>query len=321
MSRFLESMEQSSRARLQAARARRSQEAVIEAALATPSPRSLGDFGGVFDLIAEIKPRSPAEGELASADLLERATAYQEGGAAMLSVLTEPDAFGGSLQLLEAVAAGADVPVLCKDFLVDPYQVFEARAAGADGVLIIARILTDEAMAALLAAVGQTGMFALIEAFDASDLLRVTSLAEGSSPTLVGVNCRDLQTLQTDPEVHGELAAGLPSTVPSVAESGMLGPADIRRVAGLGYRGALVGSALMRSANPAELVASMLASRPGLGAGAPRESLHQTLWSEYTCRRGDSCRLRCQCSRIRDDRVPASGLSGAGGSSSLTVAC
>jgi indole-3-glycerol phosphate synthase len=259
MSRFLQSMEQSSRARLQGALARRSLEVVIGEALTTPAPRSLGQFGEVFDLIAEIKPRSPAEGELGSADLVGRAAAYQEGGAGMLSVLTEPDAFGGSLELLEAVAAGAEVPVLRKDFLVAPYQVFEARAAGADGVLIIARILSDEAMAALLDAVERTGMFALVEAFDATDLNRLASIAEGRGEALVGVNCRDLDTLRTEPSIHAELAAGLPARPPSVAESGILDPAGIRRVAGLGYRGALVGSALMRSGHPAELVASMLA--------------------------------------------------------------
>lgn len=258
MSRFLESMEQSSRARLQGARARRSPEAVIGKALATAAPRSLGQFGQVFDLIAEIKPRSPAEGELGTADLVERAAAYREGGAGMLSVLTEPDAFGGSLELLEAVAAEAHVPVLRKDFLVDPYQVFEARAAGADGVLIIARILAEESLVAMLDAVERTGMFALVEAFDTTDLNRIASVAEGRGDFLVGINCRDLETLRTEPSIHAELAAGLPAGAPSVAESGILAPTDIRRVAGLGYRGALVGSALMRTDDPAGLTAAML---------------------------------------------------------------
>lgn len=177
----------------------------------------------------------------------------------MLSVLTEPEAFGGSLQLLRVVAEAAKVPVMRKDFLVDPFQVFEARAAGADGVLIIARILSDEVMDELLQAVEQTGMFALVEAFDISDLGRIAALTGSRSGLLVGVNCRDLETLRIEPSTHGELAGNLPST-PAIAESGILDPSDVQRVAGLGYRGALVGSALMRSTDPAGLVASMLAA-------------------------------------------------------------
>jgi len=258
VSRFLQSMGQSSQLRVGAARAARPLESVIEAALATPPPRVVGRFGKVFDLIAEIKPRSPAEGELADSRLVERAVAYQAGGARMLSVLTEPEAFGGSLDLLEAVAARAQVPVLRKDFLVDPYQVFEARSAGADGVLIIARLLSDETMAAMLRAVERTGMFALLEAFDAEDLRRILQTTEGPGQRLVGVNCRNLETLRIEPAIHTELAASLPATLTSVAESGLLGPTDIHRVAGLGYRGALVGSALMRSSQPSDMVEAML---------------------------------------------------------------
>jgi indole-3-glycerol phosphate synthase len=259
MSRFLESMERSSRVRVELARAARSLEEVAEEATSAQAPRGLGQFGEVFDLIAEIKPRSPAEGELGSTLLLDRANSYEEGGAGMLSVLTEPEAFGGSLQLLRVVAEAAKVPVMRKDFLVDPFQVFEARAAGADGVLIIARILSDEVMDELLQAVEQTGMFALVEAFDISDLGRIAALTGSRSGLLVGVNCRDLETLRIEPSTHGELAGNLPST-PAIAESGILDPSDVQRVAGLGYRGALVGSALMRSTDPAGLVASMLAA-------------------------------------------------------------
>jgi len=260
MSRFLQSMEQSSRARLQAARVRRPLAVVVEQATEAPSPRGLGDFGEVFDLIAEIKPRSPAEGELGTADLVERAAAYQHGGAKMLSVLTEPDAFGGSLDLLQAVSMGAALPVLRKDFLVDPYQVYEARAAGADGVLIIARLLSDEEIQPMLDAVDQTGMFALVEVFDSHDLDRVTAIAEARTGLLVGVNCRDLETLRVEAPIHDQLAAGLPTGLLAVAESGILDPADIRRVVALGYRGALVGSALMRANDPAGLAAAMLAT-------------------------------------------------------------
>jgi indole-3-glycerol phosphate synthase len=251
-------MEQSSRARLESARVRRPLNSVVEEAQRARPARDLGDFGELFDVVAEIKPRSPAEGELAGSELEERAIAYQEGGARMLSVLTEPEAFGGSLQLLEEVAAAARVPVLRKDFLVDPYQVFEARASGADGVLLIARLLSDQAMADLLGAVEETGMFALLEAFDGDELSRVNSITETSPRALVGVNCRDLESLRTSPDRHDDLASGLSPVTPSVAESGMLGTDDIRRVAGLGYRAALVGSALMRSDDPTGLVAALL---------------------------------------------------------------
>ncbi len=267
MSGFLEEMEGSSIRRLQAARARRSLESITRDAAEMPPPRTLGSFGEVFDVIAEIKPRSPAEGDLGGTGLAERMGEYEQGGAAMISVLTEPDAFSGSMELLTAAAQQASVPVLRKDFLVDPYQVFEARAAGADGVLLIVRLLDQGTLETMLAAVGATGMFAIVEAFDRRDLERAVGWLPAGGDLLIGVNGRDLDTLSVDPSIHADLADLIAGSGPAVAESGVRGPDDIRAVARLGYRSALVGSALMRSEDPRGAVAEMLvAGRETIGA-------------------------------------------------------
>ena len=269
MSRFLEDMERGSRRRFEESRARRPLPAVRQDALSAPPSRELGLFGELFDVIAEIKPRSPAEGELGSDGLIERMGEYERGGAAMVSVLTEPDAFSGSLDLLAAAASQATVPVMRKDFLVDPYQVYEARGSGADGVLLILRLLDDTALDSMLDAVNEAGMFALLEAFDRDDLSRAVA-ALGTGPHLLtGVNSRDLESLEVDPATHASLSELLPPGRPTVAESGIVGPEDVRTVAALGYRAALIGSALMRSEDPAREVISMIeAGRAAVGAGA-----------------------------------------------------
>ena len=164
----------------------------------------------MFDVIAEVKPRSPSEGAFPERHPAKTAEGYQAGGAAMISVLTEPSEFGGSIEMLEAVAAAVSVPVLAKDFLVDPIQVYEAREAGADGVLVIARILSDEAMVEILDAVSESGAFALIEAFDGDDLKRIRRAVSGRENLIAGVNCRDLDTLDVVPERHAALAGQLP---------------------------------------------------------------------------------------------------------------
>jgi indole-3-glycerol phosphate synthase len=229
-----------------------------EAALSRPRPRPLRDFGSTFDVIAEIKPRSPSEGSFPAHDPVTAAHDYQRGGAAMLSVLTEPSAFGGSLDILRQVAAGSEVPVMAKDFLVDPFQVFEARLAGADGVLVIARILSDQVMADIIGSAGELGMFALAEAFDGDDLRRLAAAVDGLANVLVGVNCRDLDSLDIVPERHEELAEHLPPGVVAVAESAITRPEDVERVASFGYRAVLVGSALMKQDDPARLVHRMV---------------------------------------------------------------
>ena len=226
-------------------------------------PLRLGDF----DVIAEIKDRSPAEGDLAApqSDRTERARQYAAGGAAAISVLTEPSRFAGSLEHLEEVAAAVpEVPVMRKDFLVDPVQVREARSAGASGVLLIVNMLPDEMLHRMLDTSFDNDMFVLLEGFDADHLSRATALlretAYGSKAVdgqlLVGVNTRNLRSLHVDPDRLEQLAPLLPAAR-CVAESGLHTADDAATVAGLGYRLALVGTALMRSADPEALVAAM----------------------------------------------------------------
>jgi len=225
---------------------------------------------GEFDIIAEIKDRSPAEGDLggANGDRAERAKEYVRGGAAAISVLTEPSRFAGSLDHLEEVAAAVpDTPVMRKDFLVDPVQVLEARRAGASGVLVIVTMLGDDELAALLDCAAEHRMFVLLESFDADDLARASRLLAvaahadraGRGELLFGVNTRDLRTLHVDPGRLATLASQLPAAR-CVAESGLHVADDAAEVAALGYRLALVGTALMRSADPAALVGAMRAA-------------------------------------------------------------
>lgn len=225
---------------------------------------------GPFDVIAEIKDRSPAVGELAAAehDRGARALQYAAGGAAAISVLTEPSRFAGSMQhLAEVVAAVPGKPVMCKDFLVAPAQIIEARAAGASGVLLIATMLDDRRLDEMLACAFEHDMFVLLESFDADDLARVTTLLEKAQyrrraardQLLLGINTRNLRTLEVDAERLAELASLLPDAK-CVAESGLNTAQDAAAVAALGYRLALVGTALMRSQDPAALIEAMRAA-------------------------------------------------------------
>ena len=259
MSGFLDDMAAASLARVRAAKARSTEAALLARAAATPAPPPLRLAADGFDLIAELKLRSPASGVLAARDvsIAAQVTDYARAGVAAVSVLTEPTRFDGSLtHLTEAAQALAphQVPAMRKDFLVDPYQVLEARAAGAGGVLLILRALSRETLGALLECARTQGLFVLLEAFDAQDLERmreVIAADAGRTTLLAGVNCRDLATLEVVPERLLELAPLVPRDVPQVAESGVGGAEDARRVAAAGYRLILVGSALMRAADPA----------------------------------------------------------------------
>jgi len=220
-----------------------------------------------FDVIAEIKDRSPAEGKLAKSDSdrAARAQSYAAGGAAAISVLTEPSQFAGSLEHLEeVVAAVPGTPVMRKDFLVDPIQILEARGAGASGVLLITTMLADDELRKMLDCAAEHDMFVLLESFDADDLARANRLLDNvenqeraeRGQLLVGVNTRNLRTLHVDPDRLRDLAPALPAAR-CVAESGLRDADDAAAVAALGYRLALVGTALMRSDDPAALVAAM----------------------------------------------------------------
>ena len=218
---------------------------------------------GPFGVIAEIKRRSPAEGlldpaaEIGTSYLISRARAYAAGGAAAISVLTEPSRFDGELAHLEDVAAALpDTPVMRKDFLVDPVQVLEARKAGASGVLLIAAMLDDAKLRTMLDCAWEHGMFVLLESFDEEDLRRSAPFLDGGGQLLIGVNTRNLRTLEVDADRLRNLAPKLPEAI-CVAESGLHEPEDAARVARWGYSMALVGTALMRSDDPTELVAGM----------------------------------------------------------------
>jgi indole-3-glycerol phosphate synthase len=199
----------------------------------------------------------------AATDVPGRAAGYAAAGAAAVSVLTEPSRFDGSLEDLRRASealAGTGVPAMRKDFLVDPWQVLEARACGAGGVLLILAMLDDARAGEMIAAAREQGLFVLLEAFDEADLDRAGALLATTSPgeVLVGVNTRDLRTLEVDAGRLEALAPRMPEGAPAVAESGILTPGDAARAALLGYELALVGTALMRSADPAALASQLI---------------------------------------------------------------
>jgi indole-3-glycerol phosphate synthase len=265
---FLKGMAQASHARVESARALESEADILRRAFATPDPPKLKLSGQGFDLIAEVKLRSPAAGALKGAEenVAARVSDYAQAGAAAVSVLTEPTRFDGSLEHLRlasrALAARGGVPAMRKDFLVHPYQVAEARLAGAGGILIILRMLARAEADALLEAAARLKLFVLAECFDAADIALAHDIVH--SPVardldlLIGVNSRDLVTLKVVPGRLEMLVEGLPRTVPRVAESGVADGADAARLAAAGYDMALVGSALMTSSDPPALLEEML---------------------------------------------------------------
>lgn len=212
-------------------------------------------------IIAEMKRASPSAGTLATAyDPASLAAAYRDGGASALSVLTEPDHFGGDLDHISQ-AGKAGLPVLRKDFLVSPYQVAEARMAGADAVLLIVEALGEVGLRQMLQAAGRYGLAAIVEVHDEEDL----EAAAGCGARIIGVNCRDLRSLKVDPERAIRLAAHLPRHVVRVAESGVSHPDQVRALRSAQYDAVLVGEALMRSNRPEALLKALIAA----GGNAP----------------------------------------------------
>ncbi len=269
MSGLLTEMAQSSLERLDAARARESEASLWARANDTPPAPALNLSLEGFDLIAECKLHSPSAGNLSgnTTDVESRVIAYAQGGAAAVSVLTEPKRFGGELAHLERAAkilAPFHVPAMRKDFLVDPYQVMEGRVAGAGGVLVIVRMLEPCHISALLDCAAMLKMFVLLEAFDAADLAvarEVLAARKGhSEQILVGLNCRDLQTLAIDIERFGVHANDMPREFAAVAESGVTCAADVGRIVGWGYRISLIGTTLMNAPEPKKLVSDLLAA-------------------------------------------------------------
>ncbi len=208
-------------------------------------------------IITEVKRSSPSKGALADiADPAELARQYAAGGASAISVLTERRRFGGTLADLEAVRAAVDVPVLRKDFIVTDYQLWEARAAGADLALLIVAALRDDELARLMQVAGTLGLTPLVEAHTADEVER----ALNAGADLLGVNNRNLQTLEVDLHQFGRLVERIPSDVVKVAESGILTTDDVRVVAGVGADVILVGEALVKHGDPRQAVADFIAA-------------------------------------------------------------
>jgi indole-3-glycerol phosphate synthase len=208
-------------------------------------------------VIAEVKRASPSSGDIASADPVAQARAYADGGAAAISVLTEHRHFGGSMEDLVAVCSDATVPVVRKDFLVDRSQILQARAAGADSLLLIVACLDERELASLVRATRDLGMEPLVETHSDEDLER----ALATDAEVIGVNARDLETLDVD--VEGMLARirRIPSGRVAVAESGIASRADAAAAVDAGASAILVGEALMRAENPAAKVRDLLEAR------------------------------------------------------------
>jgi len=209
-------------------------------------------------VIAEIKRASPSRGVIRAVfDPAAHARSYAAAGATALSVLTERRWFQGGLEHLEAVRAAVPLPLLRKDFLVDPYQVEEARAFGADAVLVIAAVGDASLRAELLAAARAHGMDALVEVHDAGEL----AWAASAGATLIGVNNRDLTTFVTNLETTERLAAGVPPDAILVAESGIHTALDLRRMVAAGARAVLIGEAFMAAPEPGAALRELLACR------------------------------------------------------------
>jgi indole-3-glycerol phosphate synthase len=267
---FLARMAAASHRRLEAALGRRGERELRRLVAALPSPPAPRFTTPGFHLIAELKRRSPSAGALAVSGLsaVEQARCYARGGAVAVSVLTEPEAFDGHLDHLREVASGVPgLPVMRKDFLVGTYQVLEAREAGAAGVLLIAAMLDPEQLQAMIDCALGLGLFVLVEVFDHADLdaclpavKAAAATPAGGGRVLLGVNCRDLRTLAVDFGRFAAIAPRLPVGVPWVAESGIERPEQAAEVARLGYRAILVGTALMRAADPAAAAQALLAA-------------------------------------------------------------
>ena len=225
--------------------------------------RAIGNRSGM-SLIAEMKRCSPSAGSIdPDLDPASRASLYCDAGAAAISVLTEQDYFSGSIDDLAAVSAiarGARVPVLRKDFIVDTYQVYEARAAGADCILLIIAILDPENYADLFTLSTSMGMDVLVEVFDETELESAMQV----DPRIVGINNRNLKTLETSLSVFEELAPKIPADRIRVAESGMKTAADVERMGHAGANAVLVGESLMKAGGDIrELTTAMAAVEVG----------------------------------------------------------
>jgi indole-3-glycerol phosphate synthase len=241
-------------------RRRRESMTALERRASAAAPRgpqfesALGAAGRV-NVIAECKRRSPSRGVLAADyEPVAIARRYESGGAAAISVLTEPTFFDGSLEHLAAVRAAVDIPLLRKDFIVDEYQLFEARAAGADAILLIVAALEQTDFVRLQARAWDLGLAVLVEVHDETELAR----AVDAGARVIGVNNRNLRTLQVDVDASFRLAQTIPRGVVGVSESGLQSRADLERLAAAGYKAFLIGERFMTDPDPAGAIRGLI---------------------------------------------------------------
>ncbi|MDR2662122.1 MAG: indole-3-glycerol phosphate synthase TrpC [Treponema sp.] len=224
---------------------------LFEAALAAPG----------LSFICEVKKASPSRGVIAAEErfpYLEIGRAYEDAGAAAVSVLTEPDFFLGDNRYLEEIAGGVKIPVLRKDFIIDPYQIYEARTLGAQAALLIAALLDRKTLSAFLALAAELGLAALTEVHSRAEL--ETVLAADPPARIIGINNRNLQTFEVDLAVTEQLRPLIPKGRIVVAESGVRSAEDVKRLAAYGVDALLAGEAFMRTPDRKGLLKSMKAA-------------------------------------------------------------
>lgn len=248
----------STRARVTEESAQRSLDELQSFAELAPAPRPFAAAltrPGRLNVIAEHKRRSPSKGAIREdLDPVDVARGYEAAGAAALSVLTDEPFFGGRIEHLVAARGATGLPVLRKDFVVDAWQVWEARAAGADAVLLVAAALEDDALKQLLAVAGEAGLEALVEVHDRDELDRALS----AEARIVGVNNRDLKTMEVSLDTALSLGPVIPDGVVAVAESGIRDREDLRTLGEAGFSAFLIGERLMGAPDPGKALSELL---------------------------------------------------------------
>lgn len=258
---LLEAIVAATRARVDAAMEREPRTALERRAAArTPAGRAFAERlsrSGAINVVAECKRRSPSRGVLRAAyDPVAIATGYERAGAAAISVLTEPGFFDGSLEHLAAVRAAVTVPLLRKDFIVHEYQLLEARASGADAVLLIVAALDDRDLAGLAKAAADLELAALVEVHDVAECRRAAAIGA----RIIGVNNRNLRTLEVDLDASRAVAEVLPEGSIGISESGLKTPADLHAMKALGYQAFLMGERFMIEPDPGAALAGLIES-------------------------------------------------------------
>ncbi|MFQ6105137.1 MAG: indole-3-glycerol phosphate synthase TrpC [Candidatus Glassbacteria bacterium] len=267
---FLENIVREKRSEVESLKRAKRIEEFYEEALDAPSPldfrKSLGE--GV-SIIAEVKRKSPSKGVFSAiGDAVRLSLLYEENGARAISVLTDREHFGGSVTDLEEVRRAVRIPLLRKDFLIDPVQVFESRIIGADAFLLITSLLEERLLGAMIGIGEELGMSALVEVHTVPELEKALRCGAG----LIGINSRDLRTFNVDIRTGIELIGKIPPGIIAVAESGIATEFDIAALTRAGFRTFLIGEALVTSTDPGEklrdfLAAAEAAVRGGVGAG------------------------------------------------------